>query len=165
MTNNTYKLLLLAGLLLVASVLGILALYSHTLMPGLKHTDNVTFVKSFQAIDRQIINPIFMLQFFAPLFILGAAAYYARKHQLVEVKYLYIAVACYFVAVLVTMAVNVPLNDGIKKLTNLQSADSFSNARVQFNESKWLLFNHIRTFFTLLAALSTAAAVWVSKLI
>lgn len=165
MTENHYKILLITGLMLIASVLGILALYSHTIMPGLKHTDNTTFVRSFQAIDRQIINPIFMLQFFAPLFVLGLAAYYAFKHHLVEAKYICIALVCYFVAVIVTMTVNVPLNDGIKKLTNLQSTESFASARAQFQESKWLLFNHIRTAFTLVATLSTAAAVWVSKLI
>ncbi len=165
MTENHYKILLLTGLILTASVLGILALYSHTIMPGLKHTDNATFVKSFQAIDRQIINPIFMLQFFAPLFILGVAAYYAFKHHLVEAKYICVALVCYFVVIVVTMAVNVPLNDGIKKLTNLQSPESFANARTQFQESKWLLFNHIRTIFTLLATLFTAVAVWASRLI
>lgn len=165
MAENQYKILLLVGLVLIASVLGILALYSHTIMPGLKHTDNMTFVRSFQAIDRQIINPIFMTQFFAPLFVLGAVAYYASKHHLVEAKYIYVALVCYLVAVIVTMAVNVPLNDGIKKLTNLQSADSFAAARAQFQESKWLLFNHIRTVATLLATIFTAAAVWVAKLV
>lgn len=165
MTENHYKILLLTGLMLVASVLGVLALYSHTIMPGLKHTDNATFVRSFQAIDRQIINPIFMTQFFAPLLVLGLAAYYAYKHHLVEAKYIAIALVCYFVAVIVTMAVNVPLNDGIKKLTDLQSPESFANARAQFQEAKWLLFNHIRTICTLLATLFTAVAVWASKLV
>lgn len=165
MTENHYKLILLAGFILVASVLGIVALYSHTIMPGLKNTDNATFVRSFQAIDRQIINPIFMLQFFAPLFLLGIGAFYAHKHHLVEAKYIYIALVCYFVTVLITIIVNVPLNDGLKKLTNLQGAESFANARTQFQESKWLVFNHIRAAFTLLATLATSAAIWVSKLI
>ncbi len=163
MTQNHYKILLLTGLMLVASVLGILALYSHTIMPGLKHTDDVTFVRSFQAIDRQIINPVFMLQFFAPVFILGLAAFYAHKHRLAEAKYIFVALACYVIAVLITMAVNVPLNDGIKKLTNLQSPESFANARAQFQESKWLVFNHLRTIFTLLSTISTAVAVWIAR--
>jgi uncharacterized membrane protein len=165
MNEAHYKLSLIIGLILLASVLGVLALYSHTIMPGLKHTDNATFVDSFRAIDRQIINPIFMLQFFAPLFILGISAYYAHKHHLIEAKYIYLAFICYLVAVVVTTAVNVPLNDGIKKHADLHSAESFANARAQFDESKWLLFNHIRAAFTLLATMFSAAAVWVSKLV
>jgi uncharacterized membrane protein len=164
MTEGNYKVLLLTGLVLLATVLGILALYAHTIMPGLKKVDDPTFVRSFQAIDRQITNPIFMLQFFAPLFLLALAAFYANKHHLVEAKYIYIALACYLVAVILTMAVNVPLNDGLKKVTST-NPDALTNAREQFNESKWVLFNHIRTVLTLAATGFTSAAVWVSKVL
>lgn len=164
MNEGHYKVLLLTGLVLLATVLGILALYAHTIMPGLKKVDDPTFVKSFQSIDRQIINPIFMLQFFAPLFLLAGAAYYGFKHDLVEAKYIYIALACYLAAVIITMAVNVPLNDGIKKVTGT-SPDALASAREQFNESKWVLFNHIRTALTLVATCCTSAAVWVSKIL
>jgi uncharacterized membrane protein len=165
MSEGYYKLSLLAGLVLLATVLGILALYSHTIMPGLRKVDTPTFVKSFQAIDRQIINPIFMLQFFAPLAALGLAAFYAYKHHLVEAKYIFIALACYLLAVVITMAVNVPLNDGIKKVADTSGHESLANARAQFNESKWLVFNHIRTLLALIATGFTSAAVWVSKLL
>ena len=51
------------------------ALYAHTIMPGLKHTDDHTFVAAFQATDRAIINPWFMISAFvgALLFTLAAA--------------------------------------------------------------------------------------------
>jgi Predicted integral membrane protein len=164
MNASQYKVSLLVCLILLATVLGILALYSHTIMPGLRRTNDSTFVNSFQAIDRQIINPIFMLQFFAPLFILGLASFYAYKHHLVEAKYIYVALGCYLLAVLITMAVNVPLNDGIKKVTDTTNTESLASARTQFNESKWLLFNHLRTLFTLLATGFTSVAIWTSKL-
>jgi uncharacterized membrane protein len=164
MSEVHYKLSLLIGLVLLASVLGILALYSHTIMPGLKKADDGTFVKSFQAIDRQIINPIFMVQFFAPVALLGFAAFYAGRHQLIEAKYIYIALACYLAAVIITMAVNVPLNDGIKKAADVSGQESLANVRAQFNESKWAFFNNIRTFFTLIATGFTSVAVWTSKL-
>lgn len=165
MNELHYKASLLIGLVLLAAVLGVLALYSHTIMPGLRKADDRTFVKSFQAIDRQIINPIFMFQFFAPLAVLGLAAFYASKHQLLEAKYIYIALACYLIAVIITMAVNVPLNDGIKKVADVASADSLASAREHFNESKWQLFNHIRTALTLAATGFTSVAMWVSKLV
>ncbi len=165
MNQEQYKGLLLIGLVLSATVLGILALYSHTIMPGLRKVDDPTFVKSFQAIDGQIINPIFMLQFFLPLLILGAAAYYGYKHHLVEAKYIYVALTCYFLAVIITMAVNVPLNDGIKKLGEVTTSEAATQARSQFQEAKWLLFNHIRTVLTLISVGFTSVAVWVSRLV
>ncbi|HSW65667.1 MAG TPA: DUF1772 domain-containing protein [Bacillota bacterium] len=163
MNQTHYKSLLLITLVVSATVLGILALYSHTIMPGLRKVDDPTFVKSFQAIDRQIINPIFMLQFFAPLFLLAAVSYYAYKHHLVEAKYIYVAFACYLAAVVITVAVNVPLNDGIKKVGSVASGDAATTARAQFQEAKWLFFNHARTLLTLISVCCTSAAVWVSK--
>lgn len=164
MNEAYYKASLLIGLILLATVLGVLALYSHTIMPGLRKANDATFVNAFQAIDRKIINPIFMTQFFAPLFILGLAAFYAYRHHLVEAKYIYLALACYLAAVVVTMAVNVPLNDGIKKVADTTGHESLANARAQFQESKWAVFNHVRTIFTLAATGFTSAAMWVSKL-
>lgn len=165
MNDGTYKLVLLTGLVLLATVLGVLALYSHTIMPALRKSDDTTFVRAFQAVDRQITNPIFMLQFFVPLFLLGTAAFYAQKHHLIEAKYLWAAAVCYFLAVAITVAVNVPLNDGIKKVTDTTSPESLANARAQFQEAKWTLFNHIRTVFTILSTAFTSAALWVSKVL
>jgi uncharacterized membrane protein len=165
MTTMTYEIVLLAGLILAASVAGILLLYSHTIMPGLRSTDNATFVRAFQAIDRHIINPIFMAQFFLPVALLGVACWYANSHNLAEWKYLAVATACYVLAVVITMAVNVPLNDGIKKIADTTSADSLTQARAQFNESKWTLFNHIRTALVLVACCLTAVAIGTSRLV
>lgn len=164
MNQEHYKALLLISLIVLASVWGVLALYSHTIMPGLKNVDNMTFVKSFQAIDRQIINPIFMLQFFLPLGILGVVAYYAHKHHLAEAKYIYAALVCYFLAVIITTSVNVPLNDGIKKVGEVTSNEMAANARAQFHEAKWLLFNNLRTILTLISVGFTSAAVWISRI-
>src|SRR5689334_9991451 len=129
MTEGFYKVLLLVGVVVLATMLGVFAIFSNTIMPGLKKTDDRTFVRSFQAIDRKIVNPIFMLLFFAPLVILGLAAFYAHKHHLVEAKYIYIAFVCYIIVFFITSAVNVPLNDGLKKVADTTSADSLASAR------------------------------------
>lgn len=55
----------MSGIVLVAAALtmglaaGVFLFYAHTIMPGLRHTDDRTFVGAFQAIDRAIINPLF----------------------------------------------------------------------------------------------------------
>lgn len=52
----------LSGAVLAAAVLamglmaGVFGLYAHTIMPGLRHTDDRTFVGAFQSIDRTILK-------------------------------------------------------------------------------------------------------------
>ena len=55
-------------------VTGVFALYGNTLMPGLRATDDRTFVGAFQSIDRAIINPWFLGGGFFGALILAAAA-------------------------------------------------------------------------------------------
>lgn len=53
---------LLRGVALVAATIttglmaGVFGLYTHTIMPGLRRTDDRTFVAAFQSIDKAIIN-------------------------------------------------------------------------------------------------------------
>jgi uncharacterized membrane protein len=71
---------LVSGAVLSAAVLtmglmaGVFGLYAHTIMPGLRHTDDRTFVGAFQSTDRAIINPWFMATFFGALILTGLAA-------------------------------------------------------------------------------------------
>jgi uncharacterized membrane protein len=51
---------LLGATLTMGLVAGVFVLYAHTIMPGLKRTDDRTFVTAFQSLDRAIINPWFM---------------------------------------------------------------------------------------------------------
>jgi uncharacterized membrane protein len=43
-------------------------------MPGMRRTDDRTFVAAFQSIDRAIINPAFMATFFGALVLTALAA-------------------------------------------------------------------------------------------
>ena len=62
MSGYTLRTIALMGATLTMGLItGAFALYAHTVMPGLKTTDNRTFVGAFQALDRAIINPWFML--------------------------------------------------------------------------------------------------------
>ena len=48
---------LMGATLTMGLVAGAFALYAHTIMPGLRKTDDRTFVAAFGQIDRAIINP------------------------------------------------------------------------------------------------------------
>jgi uncharacterized membrane protein len=158
MTEFYYELLLLAGLAVIASVAGVLALYSSTIMPGLKKLDDATFVSAFKAIDRRIVQSVFMVQFFAPVFLVGAAAMYAFVQNAENAPLVSGAFACYLGVVAVTIGVNVPLNDGIKRTADALSSSEAAAARTQFNEKKWVAANHARLALSLLSAGLLAAA-------
>ena len=66
---------LVAATITMGLVTGAFALYAHTIMPGLKATDDRTFITAFQALDRAIINPWFMVGgFVGALVFTGVAA-------------------------------------------------------------------------------------------
>lgn len=50
---------LIVATLAVGIMAGVFAIYSNAIMPGLRKTDDRTFVGAFQAIDTAIINPLF----------------------------------------------------------------------------------------------------------
>ena len=103
---------LLAATLTMGLVTGAFALYAHTIMPGLKTTDDRTFVAAFQAMDRAIINPWFMVTGFAGALVFTGAA--ARCASGGPAAWIVVALVAYLIAVVITVAVNVPLNDAIK---------------------------------------------------
>ena len=72
---SALRAVLLVGATVTMGLLaGVFALYAHTMMPGLRHTDDRTFVAAFQSMDRAIINPWFMLSAFLGALLVTVAA-------------------------------------------------------------------------------------------
>jgi hypothetical protein len=65
---------LILATLTVGAMAGVMGLYANTIMPGLRRTDDRTFVGAFQAIDTAIINPLFLLTFLGGAVFTGIAA-------------------------------------------------------------------------------------------
>ncbi|MDA0180041.1 DUF1772 domain-containing protein [Solirubrobacter phytolaccae] len=128
-------------------VTGAFALYAHAIMPGLKTTDDRTFVAAFQSIDRAIINPWFMLFGFLGALVLTLAATLTQLGR-DPLPWVAVALGLYVIVVVITLAVNVPLNDAIKAATDLDDAAAI---RERFHEARWAAFNLVRV------VLSTAA--------
>src|SRR5215469_3106277 len=59
--------ILVAAILTTGLMAGVFGLYQHTIMPGLRHTDDRTFIGAFQSMDRAIINPCVMACAFGAL--------------------------------------------------------------------------------------------------
>ena len=134
---------LLGATLAMGLVAGVFALYAHTIMPGLKKTDDRTFVAAFQSIDRAIINPWFMLGGFAGALVLTTVA--ALTHLGRDaLPWILAALVLYLVAVVITMAVNVPLNDAIKAAGDPDRIGDLAAVRERFDETRWAAWNLVR---------------------
>ena len=143
---------LFAATLATGLAAGVFALYAHTIMPGLGTTDDRTFVGAFQAIDKAIINPLFMLTFFGALVLTGVAGLlHLRDDARPALPWIAVAFALYLVAVVITMTVNVPLNDAIKAAGDPERIADLAAVRADFHEGRWVAWNVVRT------VLSTAA--------
>ena len=121
---------------------GIFALYAHTIMPGLRKTDDRTFVAAFQQTDRAIINPWFMITAFGGAFVLTLVAGIADRGT-PALPWVAAAFGLYLVAVVITIAVNVPMNDAIKAAGDPAHID-VARVRAQFNEARWAAWNLVR---------------------
>jgi uncharacterized membrane protein len=134
---------LLSATMTMGLVAGAFVLYAHTVMPGLKKTDDRTFVTAFQALDRAIINPWFMAGGFlgALLFTLAAALSHLGHDAL---PWIVAALVLYAIAFVITIAVNVPLNDAIKAAGDPDRIADLAAVRERFDEARWAAFNLVR---------------------
>jgi uncharacterized membrane protein len=131
---------------------GVFGLYAHTIMRGLGGTDDRTFVGAFQAIDRAIINPVFMLTFFGALILIGvAAATSLRGDGRASLPWILAAGLLYLASVVITMVVNVPLNDAIKAAGDPDRIADLAAVRANFHEARWIAWNVVRTLTTTVA--------------
>lgn len=141
--NTLRAVALLGATMTMGLVAGVFALYAHTIMPGLKKTDDRTFVAAFQSIDRAIINPWFMAgAFFGALVFTVAAALMNIGED--ALPWIAAAAVLYLIVVVITMAVNVPLNDAIKAAGEPDRIGDLAAVRERFDESRWAAWNLVR---------------------
>lgn len=140
---------LMAATLTMGFVAGAFVLYWHTVMPGLAKTDDRTFVGAFQSMDRAIINPWFMAGGFmgALVFTILAGVLYWGKAPFIWIA---VAFVLYLIAFVITIAVNVPMNDALKAAGNPATID-VAAARERFDEAKWASFNLVRVITSTIA--------------
>jgi uncharacterized membrane protein len=151
--------LLLAATVSMGLAAGVFVLFQHTIMPGLAKTDDRTFVAAFQAIDRAIINAWFLGGTFFGALLLTAAAAIAHSGQKVF-SWITVSLVLYFVTVVVTLAINVPLNDALKAAGDPDRIDDLAAVRRRFDAPRWTRWNLLRvvtttTAFALLAWCAT----------
>jgi uncharacterized membrane protein len=138
---------------------GVFWIYGNALMPGLRATDDRTFVGAFQSIDRAIINPWFIGGGFFGALILTtvAAGLHLGADWRSTLPWIVAALVLHLVVVIITVSVNVPLNDAIKAAGDPATID-VAAVREAFEEAKWVAWNRVRVGLDIaaFAALSVA---------
>ncbi|MEU4392957.1 anthrone oxygenase family protein [Kribbella sp. NPDC023855] len=140
---------LMVATMLTGLVAGVFGIYANAFMPGLAKTDDKTFVTAFQAVDRAIINPAFLgIGFFGALIFTAVAGALNLKEK--SLPWIAVAFVLYLAVVIITVTVNVPLNDAIKAAGDPNTID-VAAVRAAFDESKWRAFNLVRVVLSTVA--------------
>jgi uncharacterized membrane protein len=142
-TTSTFGAATLVGATLAtAMVAGLMFCFAHSVMPGLGTLDDRGFLGAFQRIDAAISNPWMMLTFLGSPVLTVAALLVHLPGWSPAVPWLLVALALVLATVLITGAVNLPLNAALQ-----DAAPDFADAadlRSRF-EDRWVRWNVIRT--------------------
>ncbi|WP_164842668.1 DUF1772 domain-containing protein [Actinoplanes solisilvae] len=137
---------LIAATMTTGLMAGAFGLYQHTVMVGLGRSDDRTFIGAFQALDRAILNPWFLLSFVGALVFTAASAFLSPGARLLP--WVLAALVLYAIVFVITVRVNVPLNDAIKAAGDPDTIPDLAAVREAFNEARWNAFNLVRTIAT-----------------
>jgi uncharacterized membrane protein len=140
---------LLPATLTMGLTAGVFGDWAHTIMRGLHKTDDRTFVSAIQALDKAIMNPLFMLAFMGALVLSGiAAVLYLRDGDHSVLPWVAVAFGLYLAAVVITMAVHEPLNEVIRTAGDPDSIANPAAVRDDFHETRWVAWHIVRTITT-----------------
>ena len=140
-------------------VAGVFYAYAISVNLGLAAQPDASYVATMNAINERIENPVFFLSFFgAVLFLIATlAAHIARPRS---GRFWLVALACALYiggCFLLTVFVNVPLNEELARVAADASPGELSGARAAYEEP-WNFWNGVRTVFSSLAFLALIGA-------
>ena len=140
-------------------VAGVFYAYAISVNLGLAAQPDASYVATMQAINARIQNPLFFAGFFgAVLFLLATLAAHIPRPRSGRFWLVALACALYIVGCfLLTVFVNVPLNEELARLAANASPDELSGARAAY-EDPWNFWNGVRTVFSSMAFLALIGA-------
>ncbi|MFJ4184878.1 MULTISPECIES: DUF1772 domain-containing protein [unclassified Kitasatospora] len=124
---------------------GLFFAFDVSVMPGLAAGDDRTYVTAMQHINKSIENGMFGLVFVGAFVATGVAAWLQHKAGRRQAA-LWAAGATllYVVALMVTMGVNIPLNNDLAAAGDPSQIHDFAAVRTKF-EGTWVAANMLRT--------------------
>jgi len=154
---TVFETVLVLATFLCSLVAGFLFAFAVVIMPGIRSLDDGGFIRAFQVIDRVIQNnqPLFMFVWAGSVLSLIGAALLGFWILTGADRLLVIVAALVYVLCvqLPTVAINIPLNNALKKLDpGTMNETTRKLARDDF-EPRWNRWNAIRAAFASVAAL------------
>ncbi len=145
-------LVLLMSILLTGLTAGLCFTWSNAVTPGIGKLDNLAFLQAFQAMNRAIINPLFLIVFLGPALLLFANVYIFKNTNTTSLWLFLIAAILFFIGVgLITVFKNVPINEILDK-TVLETATQMELADLRkIFEKPWNQWHMLRTISALVA--------------
>lgn len=141
-----------ASIILTGLCAGLFYAWSVSVIPGTQKIDDLSYLKSMQSINREILNPAFFLVFFGSLIALVCSTYFTYSVNTKGFVFLLIATLTYLIGMIgVTGTGNVPLNNQLEalNLTELRTKDM-----AQFRQHYELRWNKLHTYRMLFSVLS-----------
>ncbi|WP_406193322.1 DUF1772 domain-containing protein [Kitasatospora sp. NBC_01560] len=137
---------------------GLFFAFDVSVMPGLAAGDDRTYVTAMQNINKAIGNGLFGLVFVGAFALTAVAAWLQyRAGRRSAALWAGLATLLYVAALIVTMGVDIPLNNELAGAGDPAGIQDFAAVRTRF-ESTWVATNMLRTAFctAALAALTRA---------
>jgi uncharacterized membrane protein len=157
---SAVRALTLAGATLTTGLIaGVFYAYAVSVNLGLAAQPDAAYIATMQAINERIQNPLFFLSFFgAVLFLLAALAAHSLRPRSSRFWLVALASALYIGGgFLLTVFVNVPLNEHLAGVAADASAGELARARADY-EGPWDFWNGVRTVFSFVAFLALVGA-------
>jgi uncharacterized membrane protein len=134
-----------AALVAMGLMTGMFFAFDVSVMPGLADVDDRTFVASMQRINKATLNPVFYLVFMGASLVTPVAAVIEwRAERRGAAAWVIAALIFYGIAFMVTMAINVPLNEELVGAGDPATMADLAAVREDF-ENPWVAWNIVRT--------------------
>ncbi len=155
-----FRALTLGGATLATGLIaGVFYAYAVSVNLGLAAQSDASYVATMRTINERIQNPLFFLSFFgAVLALLAALAAHLPRPRSGRFRLVALACALYVGGgFLVTVFVNVPLNERLAGVAADASAGELARVRAAY-EGPWNFWNGVRAVFSSLAFLALVSA-------
>lgn len=150
--------LLIASLVSSGLMAGLFFGWAVSVIPGTKVVDDRTYVTTMQNINREILNPVFIVAFLAtPVLLAAAAIAHYRSGNQRAAAMLGTSAGAYVIGVLaVTAGGNVPLNNALEAFDMSAASTELIRERRTSYETPWNRWHNLRTVASI-ASLALAA--------
>lgn len=147
-----------------AAIFGFFYAWVCSTMWGLDEADPRVAIEAMQAMNASVRNVVFFPAFFlTPLAMAGAAALYLRERRRSSAVLMATAAVVYLLGGLVlTMTVNVPMNEALAEVTVPAAAAEAERIWTDYSQ-RWQVFNQIRTVASAISLLLATSAVAIRR--